>query len=142
MLEDINRFEDSYQIIKNKKNSKIVSFTTILLVILIIFMIYFFFYPIKQSKTYYGTIISKGEESYVVFKTFYISKSILDEKISKILVIDNKEVNYEIVDIINNEEYNEVILKLQLKLEPRLTKLTFLFNDKTLFEKMKEDLYE
>ena len=142
MLEDINQFEDTYQVLKNKKNSKIISFTTIILSLLIIFMIYFFFYPIKQSKTYYGTIINKGGVSYLVFKTSYISKSILNKEISKNLIIDNQEVNYEIVDIINNEEYKEVILKLQLNFEPRLTKLTFLFSDKTLFEKMKEELYE
>ena len=67
----------------------------------------------------------------------------MDEfKFSKIhhLKVDEKLVNYEIVDIINNVEYNEVILKLQLNYEPRILKLKFILNKKTLFEKMKEEL--
>ena len=139
MLETINRFDDTYQIIKNKKNSKIISFTTILFILIIIFMIYFFFYPIKQTETYYGTIFKQKGDMYVVFKTSYLSEYLFNKKIYPILEIDNRVVNYEIVDIINNKDYNEIILKLQLNYEPRIIKLTFLLKEKTLFEKLKED---
>lgn len=138
MLENINRFDDCYEIIKRKKTSKIISFITILLIIIFIFLLYFFNYKLKQTKTYYGTIIMK-EEDYIYVRILSSNEYIYlsDETI---LVIDNREVNYEIVDIINNIEYNEIILKLQLNYEPRILKLTFILKEKTLFEKTKEAL--
>ena len=139
MLEDINRFDDCYQIIKNKKTSKIISFITILLIIIIIFLVYFFCYKFKITKSYYGSIIRK-EENYVYCKILSNHEFVYFKNNKTILVINNDEVNYEIVDIINNEEYNEVILKLQLNYEPRILKLKFILNKKTLFEKMKEGL--
>lgn len=138
MLETIDRFEDCYQIKKRKKSSRIVSFSTILILLIIIFLLYFLYYPFEVSKTYYGSTFTEGGETYVIIKT-----SNMDEfKFSKIhhLKVDEKLVNYEIVDIINNVEYNEVILKLQLNYEPRILKLKFILNKKTLFEKMKEEL--
>ena len=39
MLEDINKFEDSYQVLKNKKTSKIINFTTILLILILLMII-------------------------------------------------------------------------------------------------------
>ena len=138
MLEDINRFDDCYEIIKRKKNNKVISFITILLITLFIFLLYFFTYGLKQTKTYYGTIIMK-EKDYVYVKIISSTEYVyFNDK--TILVIDDKEVNYEIVDVINNMEYNEIILKLQLNYEPRILKLTFILNEKTLFEKMKEAL--
>ena len=80
----------------------------------------------KEEDYIYVRILSSNEYIYLSDET--------------ILVIDNREVNYEIVDIINNIEYNEIILKLQLNYEPRILKLTFILKEKTLFEKMKEAL--
>lgn len=140
MLESINRFDDCYQIIKQKKNSKIVSFITILIIIIYVFLMYFFFYPIKQTTTYYGTILEEEGETYVNVKIPYDDQSLYTKKHIHALIIDDKLVNYEIVDIINNIDYYEVILKLQLNLESSLIKLTFILNEKTLFEKMKEAL--
>jgi len=138
MLENIDRFEDCYQIKKRKKSSRIVSFSTILILLIIIFLLYFLYYPLEVSKTYYGSTFTEGGETYVVFKTYNMDEF----NFSKIhyLKVDEKLVNYEIVDVINNDEYNEVILKLQLNYEPRILKLKFILNEKTLFEKMKEEL--
>ncbi len=140
MLEDINKFEDSYQVLKNKKTSKIINFTTILLILILLFIVYFIFYPLKNIKEYYGTIYNEKGVSYVVFKTNYIDEFIYNKNLRTILKINDKEVNYEIVDIINNINYYDVILKLQLNYEPRLIKLLFILKEKTLYEKMKEAL--
>jgi len=140
MLEDINKFEDSYQVLKSKKTSKIINFTTILLILILLFIVYFIFYPLKNVKEYYGTIYNEKGVSYVVFKTNYIDKFIYNKNLRTILKINDKEVNYEIVDIINNINYYDVILKLQLNYEPRLIKLLFILKEKTLYEKMKEAL--
>ncbi len=140
MLENIDKFDDCYQVVKNKKTSKIISFTTILLILLFIFLVYFFFYPIKTVKEYYGTVINEGGVSYVIFKTNYLDKFICTKTDRIILKIDNQVVNYEIVDIISNLDYDEVTIKLQLNYEPRLIKLLFILNEETLFEKTKEAL--
>lgn len=140
MLEDINKFEDSYQVLKSKKTSKIINFTTILLILILLFIVYFIFYPLKNVKEYYGTIYNEKGVSYVVFKTNYIDEFIYNKNLRTILKINDKEVNYEIVDIINNINYYDVILKLQLNYEPRLIKLLFILKEKTLYEKMKEAL--
>ena len=139
MLESINRFDDCYEVIKRKKNSKIISFIVILIVVLIIFLMYFFLYPYNKIKTYYGSVIKIDDSIYVSIKVSNVNY--LYDK-STILKIDNKIVNYEIVDVINNYDYNDIILKLQLNLEPKIIKLKFILPKKTLFERLKEDLYE
>lgn len=139
MLENINRFDDCYEIIKRKKNSKIISFVIILVVVLIIFLMYFFLYPYNKIKTYYASVIKVDDDIYVSIKVS--NANYLYDK-SSILKIDNKIVDYEIVDIINNYDYNDIILKLQLNLEPKIIKLKFILPKKTLFERLKEDLYE
>ena len=138
MLETIDRFEDCYQIKKRKKISKIISFSTILILIIIISFLYFLYYPFEEIKTYYGTIITEGGETYVLIKTSNLDE--LESYKIHYLKIDDKVVDYEIVDVLNNDDYKEIILKLQLKHEPGIIKLKFILNEKTLFEKMKEDL--
>ena len=139
MLEDISRFEDSYQILKKKKNKNITSFITILIVILIVFLIYFFFYPYSKTKTYYANMINEEGDNYVIIKTNNIEELLYHKDV--ILKVDDNVVNYEIVDIINNIDYYNIILKLQLNIEPRLIKLKIILPEKTLFERFKEEIY-
>ena len=139
MLENISRFEDCYQILKKRKNKKITSFTTILLIILIIILIYIFFYPFSKTKTYYATMVNKEGENYVIIKSNNIEEFLYHRNV--ILQVDDEEVNYEIVDIINNINYYDVILKLQLNIEPRIIKLKIILPEKTLFERFKEVIY-
>ena len=140
MLEDISRFDDCYQILKKKKNNKITSFATILIIILIILLIYFFFYSYRKTKTYYATVINEKGENYVIIKSNNIEELIYHR--NAILQVDDKVVNYEIVDIINNTNYYDIILKLQLNIEPRIIKLKIILPEKTLFERFKEVIYE
>ena len=139
MLDNISRFEDTYQILKNKKTTKIIKYTTVIFILFFIFTIYFFLYPISNVITYYGTIIYEKGETYVVFKTIDLDEILYSENIQSVL-IDDKNIKYEIVDIINNKDYYKVYLKLQLKLEPRIIKLKFILKPKTLFERVKEDV--
>ena len=139
MLEDISRFEDSYQILKKKKNKKITNFITILVVVLIVFLSYFFFYPYSKTKTYYANMINEEGENYVIIKTNNIEELTYHKNV--ILKVNEEVVNYEIVDIINNIDYYNVILKLQLNIEPRIIKLKIILPEKTLFERFKEEIY-
>ena len=138
MLESIERFDDCYYIYKNKKTHNIINFITIMFITILIILIYFFFYPFDNIKTYYSTIINEEGVSYVSIKT--LSTSTFINSKDTYLDIDGQIVDYEIVDIIDYIGYNEVILKLQLNLEPRILKLKFILKPKTLFERVKEDV--
>lgn len=137
MLESIDIYNGCYQIIKRKQPKRIVSWITILSISLILFFIIFFTYPYSKTSYYYENIIIEEGEYYVLIN--------LDKTDTKnfvegtILEVNDRVVKYEIVEMIDNYINNQLLLKLQLKNEPKtILKLKIIFKKNTLFEKLKE----
>jgi len=137
MYEDINIFENNYEIISRKTPPKIVSWITILILTIFIFSILFFNYSYSKTNYYYVNVEYINESYYV---NIYVSKNDIKYILEKpILLIDDKIVDYEIVEIFDNYANYSLLLNLQLKQEPiKILELKFILKKTTLFEKLKE----
>ncbi len=137
MLEDINIYENSYIITTRKQPIKIISWITILIITLLIFLIIFFNFKYNKTLNYYTNIIEKEGEYYAILNMDKILTKTFMEK--SILKVSGEEVNYEIVEINDNYINDEIVIKPQLKEEPKkIIEIEIILNAKTLYEALKE----
>ena len=110
-MSDINKIKDQSLFILRKEPSYIYSFTILMIIMLALFILIGNFVHYSKNKTYLAKVIY--EDEVIHFQTI-ISKNDLNKHNDVILMIDNQEYNFNLIDFTKNSYDNDysIIFKI------------------------------
>lgn len=144
-MSDINKIKDQSLFILRKEPSYIYSFTILMIIMLTIFILIGNFIHYSKTKTYLAKVIT--EEKVIYFETI-ISKNDLNKLNDDVLMINDQEYDFNIIDFTKNSYDNDYSIIFKIDDVPQNIKnesfITFNLKEKktTLFKEIYKRIKE
>ena len=135
-MDNLDIYNDSAIILNNKTPKKIISWITILIILMILFVI-FCFIPFNIYKPFVGYVNIKNNDSYIILN---LNDSDFPINKKNKLYIKNKEYNYKIINLKDNQILLNIDLDKNLKIQNNVVTLNILKDRTTLYKMIKDKL--